>query len=192
MEIINFQLNHQFPISHQFIENGCYDFHDACHFTQNLSYGRNTGKIVPLIVLHEKKGTCSTKHALLKRLADENNQSDLKLYTGIYLMNAINTPAVKDILQHHQLDFIPEAHCYLKLYQNRSDFTGKNLIFLDLDLDILSEIEIEPDEIGTKKIDFHKSYLTHSLMIKKLDNHSLDSLWTIRERCIAAIEKQIQ
>src|SRR5580698_10132355 len=63
-----------------------------------LPYGRNSNPYDPLTVLTEQRGTCSTKHALLRRLAIEQ-RIDVALVLGIYEMAEQNTPGVGDILR---------------------------------------------------------------------------------------------
>jgi hypothetical protein len=58
-------------------------------YIQALPYGRNMHPIDLLIVLTEKRGTCSTKHALLRRLAIEQNW-DFALVLEIYEMTEQN------------------------------------------------------------------------------------------------------
>jgi hypothetical protein len=53
-----------------FIHAGIPDYRSAAEFVSRLPYGRNT-VTDPLVVLIEGRGTCSTKHALLYRLAVE-------------------------------------------------------------------------------------------------------------------------
>ncbi len=83
---------------------------------------RNTCPDDPLIVLTEQRGTCSTKHALLRRLAIEQNL-DVALVLGIYEMAEQNTPGVGDILRKYELVLLPEAHCYLRMARRRIDVT---------------------------------------------------------------------
>src|SRR5690606_38829724 len=128
-------------------------------------------------------GTCSTKHAVLKQLADENNFDRIKLILGIFKMNGINTPQVGERLRKNNLTYIPEAHNYLK-YQNQIfDFTkpGSSLNFVN---DLLVEIKIQPDEIQAPKIKIRKKYLAEFLKNDKTIHYSLDELWEIREQCI--------
>jgi len=95
-------------------QSGLHTFGAAMDWVRRLPYGRNTDKEAPLALFSERRGTCSTKHALLKRLAAEHRYDDIRLYIGIFEMNAVNTPAVASTLQAHNLACIPEAHCYLK------------------------------------------------------------------------------
>ena len=61
-------------ITSAFLQLGKQDFRSAGQYIQALPYGRNTHPSDLLIVLTEERGTCSTKHALLRRLAIEQEQ----------------------------------------------------------------------------------------------------------------------
>jgi len=179
-------LTTQYPVSHFFNSLGHETFIDAANWVNDLPYKRNSDKNDIHILLKEKQGTCSTKHATLKRLALENNIQDIHLMLGIFQMNAINTPAVKDVLQHYNVDYIPEAHNYLKLHNTILDFTGlasQEQTFEDV---LLVEIEITPEQINTFKIDYHKQYL-HSWLQRNSIPYTLEEIWTIRELCIEAL-----
>ena len=76
---------------------------NACKFVSLLPYRRNVDKTDPLAVLVEAHGTCSTKHDLLKRLADEQNQTKITLQLGIFEMNENNTPVLIPLLKENQL-----------------------------------------------------------------------------------------
>ena len=69
------------------------DLRTAGQYVCGLPYGRNSDPNDPLIVLAEQRGTCSTKHALLRRLAIEQGL-DVALVVGIYEMTERNTPGV--------------------------------------------------------------------------------------------------
>jgi len=57
-------------ISAAFIRVGLLDYRAAAEFVSRLPYGRNL-EVDARGVLREGRGTCSTKHALLRRLAME-------------------------------------------------------------------------------------------------------------------------
>jgi hypothetical protein len=61
----------QSQYAHQFHQLGLTDFHQACDYVWQLAYGRNRDNHDWRAVLTEKCGTCSSKHRLLKALADE-------------------------------------------------------------------------------------------------------------------------
>src|SRR5277367_627326 len=94
-------------ISSAFIEAGILDYRAAARFISRLPYGRNAIVNDPLIVMRERRGTCSTKHAVLRRLAIEQ-ALDVALVLGIYNMHERNTPGVGPILKKYGLSSLPE------------------------------------------------------------------------------------
>ncbi len=183
----NFDINSDQEISQLFLKNNCSDFHSASDFIRNLPYKRNLNKDNLATVFIDKCGTCSTKHALLKILAEENNQKDFKLILGIFRMNGNNTPKTKSVLETYNLNYIPEAHNYLKFKNQILDFTKKNSSENDFINDLLEETEIQPHQINQFKIEFHKNYLKNWLSEHQEISYSLDDLWKIRELCIQAL-----
>ncbi|WP_104384438.1 hypothetical protein [Sphingobacterium sp. HMA12] len=161
-------------------------FAQACYWVENLDYKRNHNKNNALVLFDELCGTCSTKHALLKRLADENGNSSLRLMLGIFTMNSKNTPAIKDVLTKYDLKYIPEAHNYLRNENQMLDFTGIGVNVVEFELNLLKEVEISPDQITNYKVQYHKDYLARWIDINKIP-YTLDELWEIREECIAAL-----
>ncbi|HEY1040637.1 MAG TPA: hypothetical protein VGF30_14585, partial [Bacteroidia bacterium] len=120
---INFEITSTYDISSEFIKRDLYTFHKAADFIKKLPYGRNTNKNDLLTVFNDGCGTCSTKHAVLKQVADKNNFLNIKLVMGIFKMNGNNTPAVAEVLKKHNLSYIPEAHNYLKFNNEIFDYT---------------------------------------------------------------------
>jgi hypothetical protein len=98
------------------------DLRTAAQYVCALPYGRNSDPTDPVIVLAEQRGTCSTKHALLRRLAIEQGL-DIALVLGIYEMTERNTPGVGPVLRRHGLSSLLEAHCYLRTGGKRIDVT---------------------------------------------------------------------
>ena len=193
MESLNFHITSDQEISKLFKQNHCFDFLSASEFVRNLPYRRNLNKDNLATVFADNCGTCSTKHALLKKLTEDNNQPDFKLILGIFRMNGDNTPKIKSVLetlrepQSDNLKYIPEAHNYLKFKNKILDFTKKNSSENDFINDLLEEIEIEPHKINQFKIEFHKNYLKNWLAKNPQIPFSLDELWKIREECIKAL-----
>jgi|GEM_PF-209538 len=176
-------------ISIFFRKLGCGDFMKASHYVKQLPYRRNKDKNNPSAVLDERCGTCSTKHALLKRLADENGHLELKLMLGIFKMDGRTTIAVESILKKHGLTYIPEAHNYLKVNGDILDFTGLPMSKNELADKLLTEIEITPDQITEYKVGYHRDYLARWLVDEGLP-YSLDEIWQIREECIKEIARK--
>lgn len=182
----NFELSNLL-IGELFIKIGILDFQSACLYIRELPYQRNVDKENQFCVLIDNGGTCSTKHALLKRLADENGHQNIKLMMGIFMMNANNTSKLQSVLEKYQLKEIPEAHNYLKLNGIILDHTRKNSTPKDFVDDLVEEIEISPDQITAFKVAYHQNYLRKYLSENPQIPYSFDDFWKIREECIFAL-----
>ena len=188
--LYNFPLQPGKEISDRFLQKGVNDFQSALVYVQDLPYKRNSHKNYAWVVLEEEYGTCSTKHALLKLLADENDHHQIKLMMGIYRMNGVNTPPVKSILEKYKLEYMPEAHNYLRTGAKVIDITKRgfaNTLFVH---DLLEEEEITPDQINAYKVSRHKAFLAQWLEANKQVSYHLEELWQIREACIEALAGQ--
>jgi len=164
-------------------EKGIKNWSELIDFTQKLPYGRNENREDFSLVMKENKGTCSSKHAFLKKIADLNNFDNVKLILGMYRMNNINTPKIENTISKSGLEYIPEAHCYLKLNNQRIDITNSNADIENLICDIIEEIEIEPEQVNTFKVDYHKKYLQNWINENEI-KLNFDKIWQIREQCI--------
>ncbi len=188
MEIPNFKFNKKGELSSLVQGTNIFEFRELCLFLEQLNYARISDPSDLSLIIKEQKGTCSTKHAFLKQVASEQKKDKIKLIVGIFKMNAKNTPIISDILSKNNLEYIPEAHCYLIHDSQRLDFTKPDVdvnSFLD---DVIVEKEISPHQVGQWKKDFHKKFMEEELKNKKEWNHfSLDELWNIREECIEAL-----
>jgi hypothetical protein len=184
---IDFSIARAGIISDQFLLRDITTYKEAAAYASRLFYGRNANKNELVTVFTDNCGTCSTKHALLKLLAEEQAFSGLKLMAGIFKMNRHNTPAVACTLVQYRLDYIPEAHCYLRYNGAIFDYTfsSSQLDFAD---DLLEEQEIEPQQIADWKIVYHKAFIGKWLVGNPQIQYSPDELWVIREQCIRDIE----
>lgn len=185
-EII-FPLSARGPVTELFIERGITDFSAALAHVRHLPYGRNSGKEDVAVALREGRGTCSTKHALLKALADEHGVEGVRLILGLYRMTEANTPGVGAELHAAGLDYLPEAHVYLRIDGSVMDCTttGSHGDFL---ADLIEETDIRPDQIGEQKVAYHRRYL--SAWCERNFGGTPDELWTVREACIAALARR--
>jgi hypothetical protein len=177
-------------ITSAFSQLGKRDFRSAGQYIQALPYGRNSHPGDPLIVLTEKRGTCSTKHALLRGLAIEQNL-DIALVLGIYEMSEQNTPGVGVVLAKYGLAILPEAHCYIRMAGKRIDVTrAAYLLLAEPIADFLHEEEIDPTQITNYKTEIHKQYLSRWMTDNGgLDGPSIADIWKIREECIASLSR---
>ena len=184
----NFIIKDKGLLSKACLDIGLNDFDSICNHIQSLPYGRNTDRSNYHLVLKENKGTCSTKHAFLKQVAIEQNASQIQFCLGIYKMQEHNTKGVGSILSKYNLDYIPEAHTYLKVNSKILDFTRteeSNTNFRDY---LVFEEQILPEHIGTYKTNLHKSFIK-SWMVNEKIPYSIEALWLIREACIAQLSK---
>ena len=179
------------PITSAFMERGVSSFRDAARLIAALPYRRNSARSDHLIVLRENKGTCSTKHSLLARLAQEQKLT-IALCIGIYEMDGLNTPGVGPVLDAHCLASIPEAHCYLKRGSQRIDVTSARADRTRRPIErFLVELDIAPEQAGSYKSQFHQEFMRGWMKsASRSPVFSFDKLWAVREACIRALEIQ--
>jgi len=172
-------------ISDTFIRAGLLDYQAVAEFVARLPYGRNFLAADPLGVMREGRGTCSTKHALLRRVAMEQGL-EVALVLGIYEMSAENTPGVGSVLEKYRLVSLLEAHCYLRYRGKRIDVTSGS--GSRRELRFLFEEEITPEQIGEYKVALHRQFLQRWIAEGNAPGRrDLEEVWQIREECIAAL-----
>lgn len=185
-EHFNFPIHSQEKISSCFSEKGITDFSEAAAFIRSLPYRRNSSKTNPEIIFAENCGTCSTKHAVLALLASENKIPGVKLMLGIYRMNGNNTPATGNTLKKYKLDYIPEAHNYLRINGTVFDCTGISSTENSFENDLMEEIEIRAEQIGDFKIKYQQGFIQNWIKENQII-FSPEEIWKIREECINSI-----
>lgn len=178
----DFPLQQQSVTARDFLELGITSYREAARYVQELPYGRNSNRSDFRLVMHEKRGTCSTKHALLAQLAQEHN-TRVTLMLGMYEMNERNTAGTGAVLRRYHLDSLPEAHCYLRYGPRRFDLT-RQVGITEQNVDFLIEEAIQPEQIGEYKVEQHRVFLRQWCVATGLD---FDLAWKIREECIAAL-----
>jgi hypothetical protein len=169
------------PISSRFRLKGVSTFHQACDFVWKLPYGRTIDQGL-IAVFHEGKGTCSSKHRLLKALADELGIDGIELIVGIYLMNENNTPGVGSVLGRNEFNSIPEAHCYLRYENRRIDLTRSEIVASEPINEFLVEVAVEAEKLPEFKQPFHYQYV-----VDNYGNDQAKAVWDCREQCIVAL-----
>lgn len=179
----NFELNNSKTLSKSCLGLGLKDFKSVCNHIKLLPYGRNSDRSNFELVLKEHKGTCSTKHAFLKQLAIEQNVSQIQLFLGIYKMQESNTNGVAAILSKYNLEYIPEAHTYLKYYNEILDFTRSIGSEINFKNSLILEKEIFPKDIGDYKLELHKRFIKNWIEEENIA-YSFNDIWQIREACI--------
>ena len=184
----NFNLKPGEKLSDILIEKKIDTFHKAVKYVHKLSYGRNRVAENYWTIVSEGKGTCSTKHAFLTALANENNIYSIRLVLSMYFMSSTNTPKIAEVLNKYKLDHILEAHSCLCYGGMHYDYTFPNTLKKPWETSMISEEYIDVDQIGEYKITQHKSLIDDWI---KRDNipYTLDEIWSIREECIEAFAK---
>lgn len=175
-------------LSNEFLGLGVIDFYHAIDYVHSLSYGRTSERANYYLVFREKRGACSTKHALISELANELAMP-VHLCLGLFVMDAINTPKIMKILKKNQLKGVPEAHCFLQ-YQNQAfDITFPDINTFEVKQEFIQATTIAPADIGDFKVKWHRHAIEEWLSTQKI-NYTLDEIWSIRENCIAALQSK--
>ena len=172
------------PLTKLVKKKGINTFEGLLLFIKQLPYGRNSNRTNLNLVIIEEKGTCSSKHAFIKKIANLNNIANVTLILGMYKMNEKNTPGIGKTLFINTIDFIPEAHCYLKINNTRVDITTENANFKKLEKEILKEIEITPEQVIDFKVTYHQEFLKKWILENNM-KFGFEEVWAIREQCIA-------
>ena len=165
---------------------GIYKWSDLLAFIRQLPYGRTQNRADFSLVLTEKKGTCSSKHALVRFIAKEEGVQDLRLVIGIYKMNAENTPGIGDHLKRAKLPYLPEAHTYLYWKDELIDLTFPASQALLFPKSLMMEYDIEPEQAGNYKESLHRAFLAQWIEKESIP-YSLKELWKLREACIYSL-----
>jgi len=167
-------------IADKFLQQGLRTFHEACRWTQNLPYGANSNNENSLILFEEKRGTCTTKHGAIARLAAEHG---LPIYTtlGFYRLTAEIVTGVSRILAAQGLEFIPQIHCFLAYEGCRVDLTagncnGKNKTIEDYDFVVPVEPDLSHQQHQAYYLDYLKRYAVIAPSLATLSDETVLNL----------------
>jgi len=184
--MLNSRLENKGILSKRLLGLEVFTFIEAIQFVKNLPYGRTTDRANPDLVLKELKGACSTKHALLKKVAIEQGFGNVKLYLCMFKMSGSNMPLLAKVLGKYQVSYVPEAHCVLQIDAEFIDVTNINFNYDSIKDDVLELVEIQPKQIGNFKVAYHQAYLKKWLK-ESNSGFSFEAFWNIREECITAL-----
>ncbi len=187
------EISNSGEISKKFLELGIKSFKEACYFVHDFEYGYNLNYDDKMILFKEKKGTCTTKHAVIAALADELDIPVFK-YVGIYKMTEQITNGVNNILKKYNLPYTPMIHCFLVYKDYRFDLTEGN--------NNGKKTSIE-EFIYTEKVEPFISTKDEYLLLKKVIKQKIlpttdmkrvseRRLLKAREECIIQLKKNIQ
>ncbi|MDG1331604.1 MAG: hypothetical protein P8P74_04695 [Crocinitomicaceae bacterium] len=183
---MDIQLESNDSLTIDIVESGAVTWEDLMRCVKNFHYGRNSNRSDLSLVWYERKGSCSSKHAFLKHIADLNEIPNIELILCLYKMNGENTPKVGSVLKEFNLEYLPEAHCYIRFGSEAVDVTTMLSSFNTIESAVLEEQVIQPDQVTEYKVDYHKSYMK-KWGTEHLSDKSFEELWEIREKCILAL-----
>jgi hypothetical protein len=172
-------------ISKLFLNRNIKTFHEAAEYVHQLPYGVNSIPGNSSIVLHEGFGTCTTKHGLIARLAEE-----LSLHVhrceGFYELTDAIVTGVDDILKEYGLPYIPRTHCFLKCANGYVDLTEGNCTGKNGLIESYTEIYQVKAEQTQEEID--QMYRNHYTQICKKDPRfsmiGVDGMLVVLKRCV--------
>jgi len=112
-------------LSKKFLGLGIKTFKDACNYVHNIDYGYNTNYEDKMIFFKEKRGSCTSKHAVIAGLAQELN-IPLYKHVCVYRLTEDITTGVDEILKKFNIPYVPMVHCFLVYDEYKFDLTEGN------------------------------------------------------------------
>ena len=154
-------------LSRKFLELGIKSFKQACEYVNKTEYGYNSDYDDKLIFFKEKKGTCTSKHAVIAGLAEELN-IPLYKHVGVYKFTEEISTGANEILKKYNIPYIPMIHCFLVYRNLRFDLTegnsnGKNTPINEL----IYEEEVDPFISGKDEYFLFKRVLKKQILPSK-------------------------
>jgi len=158
------------------------DLEAAVRVVQAMPYGPVSSA---LDVPHLKRGTSTSKHAVLALLARELGRADVKLMVGYFEMSGDNTPGVGEALAEAGLCSVLEARVVMEIAGERVDATFPGGEVLD---DSLREVQAEQmltEEEALSHYDYEEK-LRAWARERRLD---AGLVWRARERAVADLAR---
>ncbi|HUW91296.1 MAG TPA: hypothetical protein VMV43_12355 [Candidatus Nanopelagicaceae bacterium] len=112
-------------LSIKFLDLGIKTFREACDYVHKIDYGYNTNYEDKMIFFKEKRGSCTTKHAVIAGLAQELN-IPLYKHVCVYKFTEEITTGVNEILKKYEIPYVPKVHCFLVYDKYKFDLTEGN------------------------------------------------------------------
>ena len=112
-------------LSIKFLDLGIKTFREACDYVHKIDYGYNTDYEDKMIFFKEKKGSCTSKHAVIAGLAQEL-EIPLYKHVCIYKLTEEITNGINDILKQFEIPYVPMVHCFLVYENYKFDLTEGN------------------------------------------------------------------
>lgn len=182
-ECSNFKLDDQKPLGFLLKQNFITDFHQALDWVFKLPYKRISDLEDLKLVYLEKRGTCSSKHAFLAKLAHENSHHEIQLELGYFEFSQENILSFKNFFLEIGSPYILEAHCYLRSEGKFIDVTSNKFDpsqFLDMENPLKTEV-LKPQEAGEVKQEKHRVAYKNWCLKHNLD---FEKAWNLRQNII--------
>ena len=176
-------------VSELFLSQGLTDLRSVLRWVQALRYERISNARDVSLVVQEQRGTCSSKHAVVALLANEQGWHDVKLVGIIYKMTEENTPGVGVVLKQRGISYVIEAHTMLRFKGLPVDITGISTGSRRALDDMLEEREMTVSELLSEKVLWHKAKWQRWLESHP-NGYTFEENWLIREACIDALSKK--
>ncbi|MFX0024322.1 MAG: hypothetical protein ACFE9S_18530 [Candidatus Hermodarchaeota archaeon] len=179
-------------ISKIFLELGIKTFKEACYYVHNTEYGYNTNYDDKLIFFKEKKGSCTSKHAIIAGLAEELKIPLFK-HVGVYKFTEEISTGTEAILKKYKIPYVPMIHCFLVYRDNQFDLTEGNCNGKNISIeDFIHEEKVDPF-ITTKDeyLLFKKVIKENILPSNEMEGIKERTLLKAREEAIILIKENV-
>ena len=180
-------------MSRKFLELGIKSFKQACEYVNIIEYGYNSNYDDKLIFFKEKKGTCTSKHAVIAGLAEELN-IPLYKHVGVYKFTEEISTGANEILKKYKIPYVPMIHCFLVYRNLRFDLTegncnGKNTAINEL----IYEEKVDPFISGKDEYLLFKRVLKKQILpSKEMEGIKERSLLKARSESIILLMENVE
>jgi hypothetical protein len=175
-----------------FRARGWHTFVEACREVQRMPYGYNTSR-EPLILFHENRGSCTTKHMAVALLAEELGLAIHKSI-GIYAMDEDLVTGAAAVAAAHGLPYVPVVHCFLSDGARRVDLTEGNLNGKNGPIDtFLFTARVRPDISEKEEYRLYRQALeSHVLARDDMRGIDLKTILKAREASLVLLKTNMQ
>ncbi len=180
------------PVSEEFLRRSLRRFHDACRWVHELPYGYNSDRDDLMILFKESMGTCTTKHAVIGTLAQEQGL-DIRKHIGIYAMTEEIVSGTRRLLEEFGLPYIPMVHCFLVHGRFRVDLTEGNRNGKNRSIEDFLHVEEVPAAISEKDeyLRYRRALTEKILRRPELGGVELKRVLQAREEGLKLLKKNL-
>ena len=179
-------------IGRTFTGLGIATFHEACRWVHQLPYGYNSDRDELMILFKEKKGTCTTKHAVIATLASELGLP-INKKVGIYTMTEALVSGTQEILVRYRLPYVPMIHCFLNCQGRWVDLSEGNLNGKNGPIDhFLFTVDVAATISAKDEYRLYRQALQdHVLTRPELEGADMKTVLKAREEGLAVLKRNL-